>query len=347
MPLVYFLPILFLFIFGLINLLGIRPDLVLSYIIYFSIGLVCFLVIKYLQVHRHFFRQNSGLFYWISILLLIITLFLGTDIKGSRRWLDLYFFQIQASEVFKVFFIVFLAKYFSQPRNPIENSRLFLQTFGFALIPFILIFRQPDLASAVIVMVIYFAMIFHSRANKKQIFGFFAIIVIMLPMLWFVLANYQRNRILSFLNPEIHSAGASYNMIQAKIAIGSGKIFGEGLGLGKQSRLYFLPEYHTDFAFSSLVEQFGFLGGSIVIFLYSIFFAFLFITIGKNINQTDIENRYRFYYLLGFSVLMFVQTSINIGMNLGIMPIAGITLPFISYGGSSLITFLIALALIP
>jgi len=347
MPLVYFLPVIFLYIFGLINLLGIRPDLVFSYLIFFAVGAIIFSAIKYLQVHRHFFRQNSVLFYWICIALLFLTLFFGSNIKGSRRWLDLYFFQIQMSEIFKVFFIVFLAKYFSAIRSPIENSKVFLKTFIFALIPFILIFRQPDLAGALIVMVIYFVMLFHSSATKKQILIFFAIAVILLPASWFFLADYQKNRVLSFVNPEIHSAGASYNMIQAKIAIGSGQIFGEGLGLGKQSRLYFLPEYHTDFAYSSLVEQFGFVGGAIVIFLYVIFISLLFISIGQNMDSTDVENRYRFFYLLGFSVFLMIQTSINIGMNLGIMPIAGITLPFISYGGSSLITFLVALALIP
>ena len=115
-------------------------------------------------------------------------------------------------------------------------------------------------------------MLFHSSIPKKQILIFFAIVIMLLPASWFLLADYQKSRVIGFINPELHTSGASYNMIQAKIAIGSGKVFGEGLGLGKQSQLYFLPEYHTDFAFSSLVEQFGFVGGGMVISLYMIFF---------------------------------------------------------------------------
>ena len=176
---------------------------------------------------------------------------------------------------------------------------------------------------------------------------FLMIIVCLLPITWMAMHDYQKARILSFMNPELDSSGTSYNMVQANIAVGSGNLFGKGLGLGKQSQLSFLPEYHTDFAFSSLVEQFGFVGGFIVIILYIIFFLSVFMRMFRHMNRRDYDEQYSFYYLLGFSVMMIVQTAVNIGMNLGIVPIAGITLPFISYGGSSMITFMIAMALIP
>ncbi|KKQ36415.1 MAG: Rod shape-determining protein RodA [Candidatus Roizmanbacteria bacterium GW2011_GWA2_37_7] len=314
---------------------------------FFGIGSVFFIVIRYLQVQRHFFRQNATVFYWIFIILLVFTHFSATEIKGSKRWIDLYFFQLQTSEIFKIFFIVYLARIFSTVKMPIESSKLFLKTLIFTIIPFVLIFQQPDFGSAIIILAVFFVTVLHSTVPKKQILGFVATIVILLPVLWFSMKEYQKNRIVSFINPIEYLSGASYNMVQAKIAIGSGSFLGKGLGMGKQSLLNFLPEYHTDFAYSSLVEQFGFVGGALVIILYGLFFYLLFYRMSKYIYTHDIDKRYRFFYLLGFSTVFIVQTGVNIGMNLGLLPVAGITLPFISYGGSSLITIMIGLALIP
>lgn len=347
MSLAYFLPILFIYLFGLINLFGIRPDLVPTSIMHFGIGLSFFFVIRYLQMHKHFFRSNASFFYVFFLILLIITFFFGMEIKGSRRWLDLFIFPLQTSEVFKIFFIVFLSSLFAKVYNPIENSRLFLKTFVLTLIPFFLIYKQPDLATSIIVFCIFFVMALHSSIPKKQIMIFMLFLLCILPIVWMAMHDYQKARILSFMDPTQDSSGTSYNMVQANIAVGSGNLFGKGLGLGKQSQLSFLPEYHTDFAFSSLVEQFGFTGGFIVILLYIVFFTFLFMQMFRHMNRKDYDEQYSFYYLLGFSVMMIIQTAVNIGMNVGIVPIAGITLPFISYGGSSMITFMIAMALIP
>ncbi|QQS43710.1 rod shape-determining protein RodA [Candidatus Roizmanbacteria bacterium] len=347
MSLVYFLPILLIYLFGLINLFGIRPDLVTTSLMHFGIGIAFFFVIRYLQMHKHFFRSNASFFYVFSLILLIITFFFGMDIKGSRRWLDLYIFPLQTSEIFKVFFIVFLSTIFAKVYNPIENGRLFLKTLMLTLLPFFFIYKQPDLATSIIVFGIFFVMALHSSIPKRHIMIFLLILLCLLPVAWIAMHDYQKARILSFMDPEHDTSGTSYNMVQANIAVGSGNLFGKGLGLGKQSQLSFLPEYHTDFAFSSLVEQFGFIGGFIVIFLYIIFFLFVFIQMFRHMHGRDYDEQYSFYYLLGFSVMMIVQTAVNIGMNLGIVPIAGITLPFVSYGGSSMITFMIAMALIP
>ena len=347
MSLVYFLPILFIYLFGLINLFGIRPDLVSTSIMHFGIGLAFFFIIRSLQMNKHFFRSNAPFFYIFFILLLIVTFFFGMEIKGSKRWLDLFIFPLQTSEIFKIFFIVFLSTIFAKVYNPIENSRIFIKTLVLTMIPFFLIYKQPDLATSIIVFAIFFIMALHSSIPKKQIMVFLLFLICLLPMVWLAMHDYQKARILSFMDPEHDSSGTSYNMVQANIAVGSGNLFGKGLGLGKQSQLSFLPEYHTDFAFSSLVEQFGFIGGFIVILLYIIFFTFLFMQMFKHMNRKDYDEQYSFYYLLGFSVMMIIQTTVNIGMNLGIVPIAGITLPFVSYGGSSMITFMIAMALIP
>lgn len=347
MPNTYYIPIVLLYLFGLLNLIGVRTDLVSSYLMFFGIGLIFFIAIRYLQVNKHFFRQNATVFYWIFVALLILTYFVGSEVKGSKRWIDFYFFQLQTSEIFKVFFVVFLARIFSTVKTPIDNSRLFYKVLFFTLIPFILIFRQPDLGSSLMILSAFFMMTLMSTVPKKQIAGFILLIVALLPIVWFSMHDYQQNRIISFINPSSDISGSSYNMIQAKIAIGSGTVLGNGLGMGKQSQLNFLPEFHTDFAYSSFVEQFGFVGGAIVILLYSIFFFLLFYRMAKSMHSNDVHERYRFFYILGFATIIIAQTSVNIGMNLGILPVAGITLPFITYGGSSLITFMIGLALIP
>ncbi len=347
MSLVHFLPILFIYLFGLINLFGIRPDLVTTSLMHFGIGVTFFFVIRYLQMHKHFFRSNAAFFYIFFLVLLIITFFFGMEIKGSKRWLDLFIFPLQTSEIFKIFFIVFLSTIFAKVYNPIDNSRIFIKTLILTIIPFFLIYKQPDLATSIIVFAIFFIMAIHSSVPKRQIVIFLLILLCLLPIVWIAMHDYQKARILSFMNPEYDSSGTSYNMAQANIAVGSGNLFGKGLGLGSQSQLSFLPEYHTDFAYSSLVEQFGFVGGFIVVVLYLIFFTFLFMKMFKHMNKRDYDEQYSFYYLLGFSVMMIIQTTVNIGMNLGLVPIAGITLPFISYGGSSMITFMIAMALLP
>jgi len=312
-----------------------------------SIGVAIFFFTRTLRMQMHFFRANGTFFYWFFIILLAVTLFFGLEVKGSQRWIDLIIFPLQTSEIFKVFFIVFLANLFSRVRTPIEVSQLFIKGLIFTIIPMVLILRQPDLGSSFVVFSIFLVLAFLSPIPKKQIVIFFSIILLLLPLAWFGMHDYQQNRIKSFINPEFDSAGTSYNMAQANIAIGSGKVFGKGLGLGKQSQLSFLPEYHTDFAYSSLVEQFGFMGGFVVILLYIWFFYNLLAAMFSHMGKRDYDEQYAFYYLVGISVIIISQTAINIGMNVGLMPVAGITLPFISYGGSSLITFMIGLALIP
>jgi len=347
MPLLNFLPIVLIYLFGLINLFGIRPDLLMPAVIYGGIGIICFIIIRRLSIYRYFFRSNATLFYWLSLTLLIGTYFFGVVANGSRRWLDIGIFQFQPSELLKIFLIVFLAQMFAQKRSFMQQRFLFLRGLVYTIIPAIIIFLQPDLGSALILGTIFIVMAVHARLPTKQLVVFFSIIVISIPLVWFTLHDYQKSRIQSFINPQLDSSGASYNMSQAIISVGSGRVFGKGLGLGKQSQLRFLPEYHTDFAFSSFMEQFGLLGGGILISLYMAFFTLLFARIMQCMPRGDPDEQYRYYYTLGFSAFIIMQTCVNIGMNVGILPVAGITLPFISYGGSSLITFIIGLALLP
>ncbi len=344
MSLLGYLPLLIIFIFGTINLLGIRPDLVPRQLIFFSVGLILFFIIR--KINIYFFRLNATVFYWLGISLLILTYFIGFKVKGSTRWIDLYIFQLQPSELFKIFFMLFLANVLSSLKTHISNQSLFLLTLGYTILPFILIFRQPDLGSALIVFGIFFVMILHSSIKKSYLFYFFLCILALLPVFWLTLHDYQRSRIYSYISHSEATSATTYNMQQAIIAVGSGNLWGRGLGFGKQSQLSFLPEYHTDFAFSSFIEQFGFIGGSILLLLYLVFFIILFYRLVRIMRKKDEISQFQFYYTVGFSAFIIGQTCINIGMNVGLLPIAGITLPFVSYGGSSLLTFMIALALL-
>ena len=344
---VAFLPLLFIYVFGLINLIGIRPDLAVRHLIHFVTGSIVFFVIRRLQVGMQFFRLNSRFIYWTFILLLILVMYFGLEVKGSRRWFDLYFFQFQPSEFFKIFFIIFLADIFAKYDHIREKRTIFLRVLFYTFLPFILIFRQPDLGSSIVIFLVAIIMSLHSQLPKKHLLYFFIFIFLLLPAGWFMLHDYQQARIESFLKPTYDLSGTSYNITQATIAIGSGSMFGRGLGLGKQSSLYFLPEAQTDFAFSSFIEQFGFLGGFLLIILYLVFFFFLFRKSHHYLNQKDKSGKFYYYYIVGFYALIITQVAINIGMNLRLLPIAGITLPFISYGGSSLLTFIIGLALLP
>jgi len=224
---------------------------------------------------------------------------------------------------------------------------IFFQLLIATIIPFIIILRQPDLATGVIIFAIFYILILNSYLPRKYLVFFTLLIILSLPIAWELMHDYQRNRILTLFAPTATGSHNSYNMTQAIITIGSGGFIGQGLGMGQQTQLSFLPEFHTDFAFSSLIEQFGFMGGAIILLLYVLFFAVLFVRILYFSKKTDADSRFNFYFTLGFSFIFISQTIINIAMNLGIFPIAGITLPFISYGGSSLITFMIGLALLP
>lgn len=339
------LPSFFLYLFGLFNIFGIKQDLYIKHIVFFGIGIVVFLICR--RIGLQFFRVNAKPFYWLFIILLCLTYIIGLEAKGSKRWIDLYFFNFQASEFLKFFFIVFFAERFAYNRKDTHTFSFFMANLMYFLIPAFIIFKQPDLGSVMVYVFIFVSMILFTETPKRYFLFVGVLIVLFLPVAWFVLHDYQRNRILSFMNPHLDKQGTAYNMTQAIITIGSGNFLGRGLGLGTQSHLFFLPENHTDFAFASLVEQFGFLGGSVVIILYAIIAFVLIKRIITYFYQRDLSGRFNFFVTVGFFSFLIVQIFVNIGMNLGLLPIAGITLPLISYGGSSLITMAIGLALLP
>lgn len=253
---------LFLYAFGLFNILGIRPDLLVNEVLYVIIGCFAFIAVRF--VGRHFFRINSYMFYWSFVLVLLLTYVIGLEAHGSRRWIDLHFIRLQGSEIFKPFFILFFADFLSRKHARVKQGAIFFLSFLYFFIPAFIIFKQPDLGNALVYAAIYLVMLFFSPLPKRYFFYLLGMFVFATPIGWFVLKDYQRARLVSFLSPDLHNQGNSYNMIQAMITVGSGQFLGKGLGRGTQSRLLFLPENHTDFAFSSLVEQFGFVGGLVV-----------------------------------------------------------------------------------
>lgn len=341
----FLLPTFFLFLFGLFNLLGVRSDLVPRYILFMLIAGIIYILIRWKMAN--YIRRNAFFFYLLFIVLLLITFFFGIQAMGSQSWLSLYFFNFQTSEFFKIFFIVFMASFLSLYKRSENNIVLYAVTLALYIIPAAVILIQPDLGSTVIVSFIFFIMALLSGIPKRYVLITLFIIVISLPVGWHFMQDYQKERITAFINPTEKQQTGAYNMIQSIIAVGSGQFIGRGLGLGKQTRLFFLPENHTDFAFSSLVEQFGFIGGITVIALYFVIAVLLIQKLVQFYREKDHIFQYKFLYTAGFFAYFIIQVFVNVGMNLGLMPITGITLPLISYGGSSLVTWMIGIALLP
>lgn len=339
------IPTIFLSIFGLINLFGINQTLFWKQLINIIIAFITFFIVKKLSFN--FFKINSRFFYFLFLGLLILSFIIGIEVKGSRRWIDLYFFSFQSSEFLKPFFILFLSDYLSSKRLFENNLFILFKAFIYFLVPFIIIFKQPDLANSMTFFVTFVFLLFFSKIPKKYLVYFLIIGIISLPIGFLLLKPYQKARILAFLNPHYDIQGASYNIIQSIITIGSGGFFGKGLGLGSQSKLYFLPENTTDFAFASLVEQFGFLGGFLVLIFYFVLIYMLLKKTAYYFFRKEEDHMIKFLFSLGVASYIIFQFFVNVGMNMGVLPVAGVALPFISYGGSVVISLMISLAMLP
>jgi len=285
---------------------------------------------------------DSFLYVWFSpiayvfSMIFLLTAFLGPSIRGATRWFIIFGMQIQPSELIKPFvllgFAYFITKY------PPRNVRNICIQIGLFLIPFIMIFRQPDLGTGLVYASFWLSMMI-AGGLPLWVFGVgVGGFTALLPFLWHTLAQYQKNRIFTFLTPTLDPGGTGYNAIQSMITVGSGQVWGKGLGLGTQSHLRFLPEYHTDFIFATLVEELGFIGGAMLLVLYGL----LLWRILKPFMKRDTDDMYVFVYSIGLLTMLLSQITINTGMNMGILPITGITLPLVSYGGSSLLSILSA-----
>jgi len=344
MTLIFISSILLSF-FSFFNLLGINHNYAFAQLGFFIFSTILFIVISVIDIE--YFKKNYKFFYWLFILLLLSVFLIGDEIRGSKRWIDLHFFNFQPSEFFKIFFIIFIAKFISLKESDMVRRRTFVYALLYLTLPFFIVFKQPDFGNALSYVVIFFSIVLFSKIPKKYILTFVIVTILILPLGWNVLRDYQKQRVVSFFIATEDLKGSNYNMIQSKISAGSGKFLGRGLGYGTQSKLFFLPESHTDFAFSSLSEQFGFLGAFSVIFLYFLICLKIIKTIINNYAKKGIDDRFYMYYSVGFLSYFSFQVFVNIAMNLGSFPVAGVSLPIISYGGSSLATYALGIALLP
>ncbi len=292
-------------------------------------------------IDTSFIYKFSYLLYFCVLSLLVTVTIAGKTIMGATRWIDLGIFYIQPSEPAKIAIVLMLAKYFhnNKDQDIFSIRSLIIPILG-VLIPVALMIKQPDLATGM-VTVITATIIFFAIGIRIKYFIVIGISCLAsLPIIWSLLHNYQKNRILVFLDPGREPLGAGYNIIQSKIAIGSGGFFGKGLLNGTQSHLSFLPEYETDFIFSFLTEELGFVGGIVLLILY---FMIITSSLAVAINAKAIFTK---IMVIGLISIFFSHVFINIAMVMGTIPVAGIPLPFISYGGTMMVSMLISFGLI-
>ena len=302
-------------------------------LLWIGISLAVFFALS--TVDFRFLRQTGvivSLFLFFCILLIAL-LVAGRVVKGGGSWFDLGVFSFQPSDLFKLVVILMLAKYFSRRHIEIAHVRHILLSSVYAGVPFILVFLQPDFGSAIIIFCIWLGMIIVSGVSKKHLALVFLIALISFMGLWaFVFHDYQKARIMTFINPLADIHGAGYNAYQSTIAVGSGGMFGKGVGYGTQSRLKFLPEYQTDFIFAAFVEEWGFVGALGLFFLFGV--VIWRILTNALLGATNFE----MLFGMGLAILFMSHFVIHVGINIGLLPVTGTTIPFLSYGGSHLLT---------
>ncbi len=297
----------------------------------------CVLLVDYQRL-----KQWSNGIYLGTVVLLVAVLVIGKEANGAKRWLDLAGFHFQPSELMKNVIVIQLATYFSsQEVTPYPVLKKLLQPLVMAAIPILLVLAEPDLGTAIVIASIAATMIFFMGIRWRYIVGGLGAI---LPLLWpiwhHVLKPYQKERILVLFNPNLDPLGAGYHIRQSKIAIGSGMLWGKGFLQGTQNKLHFLPENHTDFIFSVWGEEWGFVGCLVLLVLFT-----LLVVVALRVALRS-KDRYGSLLVVGMTALILWQVLFNIGMVIGLLPVVGITLPFVSYGGSSILTLCLAIGII-
>ena len=329
-----------LFIFLLLSLsitviYSSNQTLAIQQAIYAALGLGLFFLLR--SIDYRFLRSFIKPFYIIILGLLIITFILGIETRGSVRWIPLGLFNLQPSEFAKPLIILLLADFWS--KNIASWKNIFKSFFIVSPI-LLLVFRQPDLGTTLTLFFCWLGLLLVSQISIFKIFTVIIGGISSIPIIWLNLQQYQKERIFSFISPQQDPQGIGFHVIQSTIAVGSGQFFGRGLGRGTQSRLQFLPEFRTDFIFAFIAEELGFIGSLIVLSLY----IFMFI-LGYRI-LSNVNDRFGELVVIGVFCILFFQIFVNIGMNIGLLPITGITLPLLSYGGSSLISTLMLLGIV-
>ena len=305
------------------------------FLVFFSM----FLVLSFVRVSV-WYRQ-AYIFYILGILLLLLVIFFGISASGSKRWINFFIMNLQPSELMKIAIIVCFARYYHRIQSSdIQSYKYLLQPIILLLIPCYLVITQPDLGTAILIAGSGLAIIWLAGLNLKYFVYSGLILLVSLPFVISFLKPYQKSRILTFFNPDRDPLGAGYQIIQSKIAIGSGGFLGKGFLQGTQSYLEFLPEKHTDFIFTLFSEEFGFVGSMVLILLYALL-IYRIIRIGFSSRSFFAK-----LYCFGFASGLFLYIFVNIAMVLGLLPIVGAPLPIMSYGGSSMLSIMLGLSIV-
>ena len=310
-----------------------------SHIIRFAIFFLLMFILSFVRIK--FWHDLGYFFYVIVVLLLIYASFYGITASGSQRWISLYFINLQPSELMKIAVIVCFAKYYHRMQVSSANKfRNLISPIVILLIPVTLVLSQPDLGTSILIALSGLVVIWLSGVNIKYFIYSGLALIISAPFVISFLKPYQKVRILAFFNPERDPLGSGYQIIQSKIAVGSGGMYGKGFLKGTQSYLEFLPEKHTDFIFTLFSEEFGFVGSLVLLFIYSIM-IYRIIAIGSIARSFFAK-----LYCYGFGSAIFIYVVINMSMVLGLLPIVGSPLPIMSYGGSSMLATMVGLSIV-
>ena len=310
-----------------------------SHLYRFSIFFLFLIIISFF--HINYIYKSAYVFYIIILILLFAVDSFGVTASGSKRWINLFFINLQPSELMKVSLIVFLARYYN--KIPLQNinsiKHVFIPFLSF-MIPVYLVVKQPDLGTAVLIAITGLIVIWLTGFRIKYFLYSSFFFICLIPVGISFLKPYQKSRILTFLNPERDPLGAGYQIIQSKIAVGSGGIFGKGFLQGSQSYLDYLPEKHTDFIFTLFSEEFGFVGSLVLLIIYALIIYRIY-KIGS-----ESRNNFAKLFCFGFAAAFFVYVTVNMSMVLGLLPIVGAPLPIMSYGGSSMLSIMIGLGIV-
>lgn len=309
------------------------------HVVRYFVGLLGIIILGLINI-RLFFK-GAYIFYGVSLMLLVFVELAGEVGMGAKRWIDFGVIRLQPSELMKISVVIVLARYFHIRSFHEIGNPLHLAIPAFlVLVPVVLVTKQPDLGTAIMIALSGLVIFFIAGVRIWKFILLFLGGVALVPIIWQFLLEYQKKRILTFLSPEIDPLGAGYHLMQSKIALGSGGLYGKGFIQGSQSHLNFLPEIQTDFIFTMLAEEFGLLGGLVVLLLF-----FLISCYGL-ILSFFMASKFARFLTIGMITTLFLYVFINIGMVMGLLPIVGVPLPFISYGGSALLTSMTAIGLI-
>lgn len=330
-----FISVSLLLLLSTIVLYSIANFLFPTYFLFIAAGIASFFV--FLKLDFDILSIFAPHLYVLSVIFLLIPLVLGEISRGAVRWIPLGSIAIQPSEIVRPFILLFFAYYLT--KEELNLPRL-IKAFLLLALPLILILIQPSLGVTILTFIGFVGVLFATTLKKKYfIFGSISFLLF-LPLIWFLMADYQKLRILTFINPNSDPYGAGYNSIQSMISVGSGKIFGRGLGSGVQTQLFFLPEPHNDFIFASIAEELGLIGVSILLGALFVMLARLIKILENSINPTARA------FVSGVFLVLFVQVVFNAGMNMGLFPVSGIPIPLVSSGGSSLVATMITLSMV-